>query len=76
MANNSAVARLMAQIAAEYEAGVQALHGPALGNARHDFIIARMEGIENARVALIKQVGEEATLPLIIEAIEGKKPSS
>jgi len=74
-ANKSEVARLTAQIAAEYEAGVQALRGPMSGNARHDFIVAKMEGMERARVALVAQVGEENAMPLIIEAIESKKPS-
>jgi len=72
--NQSEVARLTAQIAAEYEAGVQALHGPMSGNARHDFITARMERMEVARVALIAEVGEEQALPLIAAALDGKKP--
>jgi hypothetical protein len=56
----SEVARLLAQIRAEYEAGERALKAISYGSARHEFINARMENIERLHTELHDLVGDEA----------------
>lgn len=65
--NQSEIARLLRRIDAEYAAARQALHGPATGTARHDFIIARKEQIARAVETLTAVVGEEEAIHLLIE---------
>ena len=72
MTNKSEVARLTAQIESEYQAAHAALYSMAAGTARHDFITARMEHLETARVELVEQIGEQSAMPLIIAALEGE----
>ena len=60
MENKSEVARLLAQISAEYEAAYNGLHGLAQGTTRHSFITARMENMGKLQVELEKLVGDEA----------------
>ena len=60
MEKRSEVARLLAQISAEYEAAQNGLHGLAQGRARHSFITARMENMGKLQVELEKLVGDEA----------------
>ena len=62
----SEVARLMQQIDAEYEAGRQALHGPALGTAQHAFITKRMENMATQFATLRATVGDEAAMQAMI----------
>jgi hypothetical protein len=69
----SEIARLRAQIAAEYEAAHAALHSLALGTARHDFICARMERIEEAVEQLTDLVGIEKAAVIMVEAMEGER---
>ena len=68
--NQSEVAILLAQIDAEYTSAQQALYGSASGNARHDFIMARMEHIQSVGQHLIDTIGQEAALPLIVAAMD------
>ena len=56
---NSEVARLLAQIDAEYEAAERGLTGLALGTARHDFITARLEQISHTCTRLQALVGDD-----------------
>ena len=60
MENKSEVARILAQIAQEYEAAHNGLHGLSQGTARHSFITARMENMGKLQVELEKLVGDEA----------------
>mgnify|MGYP003623104915 CR=1 FL=1 len=68
--NHSEVAILLSQIDAEYDAAHQGLYGLASGNARHDFISARMEHIHSVGQHLIDTIGKEAALPLIVAAMD------
>ena len=67
--NKSEVARLLNQIREEYEAGVNALKGLALGTARHSFITASMENMGKLQEQLDELVGEGA-IALVIQALE------
>ena len=58
--SQSEVARILAQISAEYEASYNGLHGPAQGTARHAFITARMEHMGRLHKELQGLVGEAA----------------
>lgn len=60
MDNKSEVARILAQIEAEYEAGHAGLYGIAEGHARHSFITARMENMYALQEELKKLVGNRA----------------
>jgi len=59
MENNSEVARILAQIASEYESATNGLTGIATV-ARHAFITTRMENMDKLRVELEKCVGDKA----------------
>jgi hypothetical protein len=63
----SEVARLLAQIDAEYEAAQRAMSGLALGTAQHAIITKRMENMARHMEKLRASVGEEAAMQLIIE---------
>jgi hypothetical protein len=60
MEHKSEVARILARIAQEYEAGRNGLQGLAQGTARHSFITARMENMARLQNELEKLVGEQA----------------
>jgi hypothetical protein len=66
----SEVARLLAQIDAEYQAAHNGLYGLAAGSTRHDFIQKRMERVGELGEQLIAQMGKEAAIPLLLEAME------
>jgi hypothetical protein len=68
MSNPSEVARLLAQIEAEYLAAQRGLTGFAEG-AKHAAITARMEKIGKLHEHLQEIVGEDA-IKLIVERIE------
>jgi hypothetical protein len=75
--NPSEVARLRAQIDAEYAAAWTGLYGLSAGSARHDFIQKRMERVAEIGDQLIERIGKEAAMPLILEAMEaGSRHSS
>ncbi len=56
----SEVARLLMQINDEYEAARRGLSGLSYGNARHEFITARLEHMGQLHNALHELVGDEA----------------
>jgi len=60
MENNSEIARILAQIEREYEAGKSGLQGLAQGTSRHSFISARMENMGKLHQELMALVGKEA----------------
>jgi hypothetical protein len=66
--NPSEVARLLAQIEAEYRAAQNGLTGFA-ETARHAFITARMEEIHHLHCNLEKMVGTDA-IRLVVERLE------
>lgn len=66
--NQSEVARLLAQISAEYEAAQRGLNGFAYGSAKHEFITARMENVGRLHDELHEIVGDEAIM-MVAEAI-------
>ncbi len=56
----SEVARLLAQISAEYESAQRGLTGLAYGTAKHEFITARMENMSQLHSELHEIVGDVA----------------
>jgi hypothetical protein len=69
MNQGSEVARLLAEIRAEYEAAQNGLQGFAIGTAQHEFITARMNNIGQKHTQLRGIVGDQA-MPLIAETLE------
>jgi len=67
----SEVARLRAQIEAEYQAAHAALHGLASGTARHEVITARMERMSEYVSKLVALVGIEQAAAIFAETLEG-----
>lgn len=57
---HSEVARLLAQISAEYESAQQGLSGLAYGISQHDFITTRMENMGQLHTQLQLLVGDDA----------------
>jgi hypothetical protein len=68
--NQSDVARLLAQIDAEYRSAELGLSGFAQGSAKHEFITARMEGMGRVHEELEKLVGKEQADKLIAEQMD------
>ena len=68
--NSSEVARLVAQITAEYEAAQNAIYGMASGTARHSFITARMERMNALRCELVNEIGDREAMAAMWEALE------
>lgn len=66
----SEVAQLLQQIDLEYGAAREALIGPTLGCAQHDFITARMERLTLCHEQLCNCVGVQEASRLLIERIE------
>lgn len=64
----SEVARLLAQISAEYEAAQRGLSGLAYGASKHSFITARMENIGELHTQLQSIVGD-AAIALVADAL-------
>ncbi len=56
----SEVARLLAQISAEYEAAQRGLSGLSCGSSQHAFITARMENMGQLHTQLQSLVGDVA----------------
>lgn len=73
----SEVAYLMAQIRNEYAACQQALHGLALGTARHAFMTAKTERLAQHVEELRQVVGDEAVRHVLThlgETLPGESP--
>lgn len=64
----SEVARLLAQISAEYEAAQRGLSGLAYGVSQHEFITARMEHMGQIHMQLQSMVGDVA-IAMIAETL-------
>ncbi len=67
--NRSEVARLLAQISAEYQAAQYGLSGLSSGGARHDFITAKAESIGRCHEELIELVGPDQAISIIANVI-------
>jgi hypothetical protein len=67
MQQMSEVARIKAQIVAEYEAGKRGLEGLAQGTARHEFIQRKMENMSRCHMRLVALVGEAQAGQIIAE---------
>ncbi len=65
----SEVARLRERIANEYMAAKWGLSGLAYGTAKHEFITARMERMEEHRQELAEVVGQEQATVLLAETL-------
>ncbi len=63
--SNSVIARLKKQIDAEAQAAQLAMHGPAQGISKHQFITARMERMGRLHEKLKSLIGDEADYYLI-----------
>ena len=66
----SEVALLMRQIELEYQAAERVLKGLALGTAKHEYITARMERMDELHNQLKVLVGEEEAVKAVAEAWE------
>lgn len=66
----SEVARLMQQIAMEYQAAQQGLTGLAYGTSLHQFITQRLEHIGACHEQLAQLVGDEQAAQLVCSAAE------
>jgi len=68
--NNSEVARLVAQITAEYEAAQRGMYSIREGTARHQFINAHMDRIGTLKNELVGHIGDAAeTMTIIVRAL-------
>ncbi len=67
--SRSEVARLLAQISAEYEAAQRGLSGLAYGTSQHDFITARMEHLGQLHNQLQSIVGD-AAIGLVVDTLD------
>lgn len=63
--NNSAVARLMAQITGEHEAAQRGIAGIAEGTARHSFIAAHMDRLCALKDELSCEVGDDTAMVMV-----------
>jgi hypothetical protein len=71
----SEVARLLAQISAEYEAAQRGLTGLSLGSSKHEFITARMENMGQLHAELRDLVGD-AAIAMIATQLDGVRDIS
>lgn len=69
--NHSEIAHLRERMAREYEAANWAWLGLAVGTAQHRFITRRYERIGLCQEQLATMIGEQASLALVMEVIEG-----
>lgn len=67
--NESEIGRLLETIDQEYQSAFLGLSGLSSGTSRHDFITARMEGIEVARQGLVDLLGDDTAGRLIVEQL-------
>jgi hypothetical protein len=70
--NKSEVAQLLRRIELEYEAAQRALTGLASGNARHEFITAKMERMQQCQEQLGQLIGEREATVLVAQLLEAK----
>jgi hypothetical protein len=67
MQHMSEIARIKAQIVAEYEAGKRGLEGLSQGTASHQFITQRVENMSHMTMQLVALVGDEQAGKIIAE---------
>jgi hypothetical protein len=65
----SEVARILAEIRAEYEAAKLGLSGLAYGTSRHEFVTQKMEHMGKLHEELKTLVGETPAIALIAEQL-------
>jgi hypothetical protein len=70
MSNESEVAWIRQQIAAEQESAHRALYSFAYGSAKHRFITRRLERIGTLHNALKAIVGEDHATQILVEGME------
>jgi len=63
----SEVARILAQISADYESAQQGLTGLSLGSSQHEFITARMENMGQLHAELRDLVGDAAIAMIAVQ---------
>lgn len=63
--NQSEVARIRRQIEEEYEA-MQRVYSEVSITSRHDFIVARMENVDQHRQQLVPLIGDDEAMALVI----------
>lgn len=71
--NQSEVARIKQQIAAEQESARRALYSTAYGTASHLFITRRMERMGALHDALEAIVGKDEADQALVDGMEGKQ---
>ena len=69
----SEVARLLAQIGAEYEAAQRGLSGLSYGTSKHEFITARMENMGQLHTELQSIVGGDAAIAMVAEQLNNTR---
>jgi len=72
--NQSEIARIKQQIAAEQESAQRALTSFAYGMSKHDFITRRMERMGALHEALKAITSEEEAAKILRDAMEGQEP--
>ncbi len=70
MLGASEVARLRAQIDAEYLAVYRGFSGLSSGSTKHEVIIARLERFGAVTASLVEQYGPAEVVPLIVSVME------
>jgi hypothetical protein len=68
--SGSEVARLLKEIELTYQAAENGLSGLAAGTARHEFIKAKMENLDQYRESLTQFVGADQAMELLVQVIE------
>ncbi|HYU73058.1 MAG TPA: hypothetical protein VEL31_10300 [Ktedonobacteraceae bacterium] len=71
----SEVARILAQISAEYESAQRGLTGLSLGSSMHEFITARMENMGQLHAELRDLVGD-AAIAMIAVQLDGVRDTT
>ncbi len=68
--SQSEVARLLKEIELTYQAAKNGLAGLAAGTARHEFIAAKMENLDQYRESLAQFVGADQAMEMLVQVIE------
>jgi len=67
--SGSEVARLLQEIELTYQAAKNGMEGLAAGTARHDFITAKMERLDQHRETLTQIVGADQAMTLLTQVL-------
>ena len=71
--NKSEIARIRAEMEAQYQAAEAALYGLAQGTSQHEFITAKLNRVAELQSELGQLVGEEAAAKAIVEVMSKKE---